>query len=144
MTTYFCNTSNHALTKSTGKVFLRQFRIGSIYYGMDSSGIYRLEGNTDDGTVYDSVIKLAENNFNEEASKRLPEVRIDKTGTLNSALIYDGVAVSEGVEAGESGFIRFGKGGGGKLISLLLQSDDENLKLRSAKLMSQVIGIGGL
>ena len=144
MTTYFCNTASHALTKSTGRVFLRQFRLGVNYYGIDSSGIYRLGGNLDDGIEFDSIVKITESNFSEEAAKRLPEIRIDKSGILSSALLYDGIAVSNGIEAGDSGFVRFGKGGGGKLIALLFHSVDENLKLRSIKMMPQVIGIGGL
>ena len=144
MTMYCLNVSNQALTKSTGKVFLRQFRVGANHYGVDTSGVYLIGGDFDDGDGFDSYVKTAANNLGEEAMKRLPEIRANKTGVLNTALIYDDVAVGEGVEAGDSGFIRFGKGGGGKLVSLIMHSDDENLKLRSIKLMPQTIGLGAL
>jgi hypothetical protein len=144
MSTYLLNISNQALTKSTGHVFLRQFRIGANNYGIDKTGIHLITGDLDNGSGFDSVIKTSANTLGEEAMKRLPEIRVDKNGLLNSALIYDGSIVGEGIEAGESGFIRFGKGGGGKLVSLIMHTDDENFKLRSIKLMPQTIGLGAL
>jgi hypothetical protein len=144
MSTFFINISNNALTKSTGRLFLRQWRIGNKNYGIDSTGVHLITGDLDDGVGFDSFIKTAENAFNEESTKRLPEIRLDKNGTVNAALVYDGQAVGNGVESGNSGFIRFGKGGGGKLVSLIMHTDDENFKLRSIKLMPQVTGLGAL
>lgn len=144
MSTFCVNISNKALTKSIGHLFLRQWRIGNENYGIDSTGVYLISGDLDDGVGFDSFIKTAENSLNEESTKRLPEIRLDKNGTINAALVYDGQAVGNGVESGDSGFIRFGKGGGGRLVSLIMHSDDENFKLRSIKLMPQVTGLGGL
>lgn len=144
MSTYCLNISNQALTKSTGHVFLRQFRIGANHYGIDKTGVHLITGDLDDGAGFGSAIKTTANTLGEEAMKRLPEIRIDKSGILNAELIYDDVAVSVGVESSDSGFIRFGKGGGGKLVSLFMYTDDENLKLRSIKLMPQTIGLGAL
>jgi hypothetical protein len=144
MSTFNLNIANQALTKSTGNVFLRQFRIGSKDYGIDTTGIYLITGDLDDGNGFDTFIKTASNYLGEESKKRLPEIRLEKTGVLRTGLIYDGVVSSSGVEHGDTGFIRFGKGSGGKSISLIMHSDDEKLRLRSIKLMPQQIGVGAL
>ena len=144
MSTFCINISNKSLTKSTGYLFLRQWRIGNKNYGIDSTGIFLIEGDFDGDVGFDSFIKTTDNTLNEESTKRLPEIRLDKNGVISSALIYDGNAAGNGVEQGDSGFIRFGKGSGGKLVSLIMHSDDENFKLRSIKLMPQVTGLGAL
>jgi hypothetical protein len=144
MSTFNLNIANQALTKSTGNVFLRQFRIGSKNYGIDTSGVYLIEGDLDNGDGFDTFIKTTANSFGEVSKKRLPELRAEKTGLLSVAVIYDGELSGSGVEHGDSGFVRFGKGGGGKLVSLIMHSDDENLQLRSIKMMPQQIGVGAL
>jgi hypothetical protein len=144
MSTFCMNISNEALTKSTGNLFLRQWRIGNKNYGVDSTGIFLIDGDLDGDVGFDSFIKTSENTLNEESTKRLPEIRLDKNGVVSTALIYDGNAVGDGVEQGNSGFIRFGKGSGGRFISLILHSNDEDFKLRSIKLMPQTTGLGAL
>lgn len=144
MSTYFLNISNQALTKSTGKVFSRQFRVGDKYFGVSHDGIYEIGGGFDDHVEFKSIVKLADTTLGENPMKRLPEIRLDKTGQLDSAIIYDGTIAGKGVEQGQSGFVRFGKGGGGRLISLMFLINDDNLILRGMKLMPQIIGVGAL
>jgi hypothetical protein len=133
-----------AMTRFTGELFVRVWRSGDHYYGINKDGIHRLSGDTDNEESFPSLIRLANNNFGDDHLKRLTEIEVNKSGIMDAALIYDNVAVCNGVDTKENGLIKFSKGGGANAISILFHSTDENFSLRGIKLSPVVIGKGAL
>ena len=134
------NISNKALS-TFSSIFIRTFRVGSDYFGVDSSGVYKFTGNTDDGEMFTSVIKTCNTHLDEPLLKRLPEIRLVNDGDIDALLLYDDTPVSEGVPTHEKGLIKLGKGGGGKVISLAMHSESADFKLYKMSLYSQVLGV---
>lgn len=73
--TYAVNADNAATTRYTNYHFDHMFRFNGDYYGISNSVVYRLDGDTDDGTDIPAAFELAPFDDGSTEFKRLPYIR---------------------------------------------------------------------
>jgi len=143
MSTYHLNISNLALTNSDGVLFSRIFNIRGNYYGINASGIFAINVPDPDCDIQEVCeVQTCHNNLQIDSSKRLPEIRANKTGEIAASIYYDGQLAGDGIEAQQTGFIRFGKGGGGRFVAMNFKSKSPQFSIRNIELLPQQIGVG--
>lgn len=74
------NAETGGFTRYEGFDFNSYAKIGANYYGCKSDGIYRLDGDTDNGTPVQAVVSFGKQNFGTSALKRITNAYVGTSG----------------------------------------------------------------
>jgi len=88
---YAINLSSAETTQYAGFTFDYIMRLGGNYYGVQSNGLYLLEGADDNGVAIDGVALTHKTDFDTAKHKRVPFMYIDSDGPTNITSVVDGV-----------------------------------------------------
>jgi hypothetical protein len=89
--TYAMNTATAELTRYTNFDFLAIIRLATDYYGVKKDGLYKLIGNTDNGTAISAEIITHENDYGTSKVKNVHCVYIDSKDPSYCQPIVDGI-----------------------------------------------------
>lgn len=91
------NTESKGLSRYTNYPFNSFMRVGRAYYGVTSTGLYKLSGDDDAGTPIAAKLRLGMSDLGTRKLKRLPEGYIGYTsdGTLLLQVIFSDEATGE-------------------------------------------------
>lgn len=108
------NIANNAVTRYTGFAFDHIIKVDVNYIGVKSTGLYLLEGITDDGSEIDSYIVTKETDFGTTQSKNVSYVYLDSDTTETITPYIDTVIGTAQSSQFSGRRVRLGRGARGR------------------------------
>jgi hypothetical protein len=121
--TYCMNTSS-ADVSVWNCAYVRIWRVGATYYGLNEFGIHALGGGTDEGLPIECSITTTPNDFESENLKRIPYARAEVKGAASVEVWLDGTSAGKTDMDSVSKRAKFGKGARGRFVTVRVTGSD--------------------
>ena len=140
--TYCFNAATGAVTVWSNYAFVRVWRVGNVYFGVTKQGVFKFGGNDDNGVPFVSRFRTSRNTMGTNATKRVPYVRLNVTGSgIARAFTDNGVSQST-VTFTQSERIKFGKGLRGRTYAFEIETSEAGFKIQNMEFFIEALQRG--
>lgn len=119
---FVMNIMSNEVSRYTEYPFMHIARVGSVYYGVKSDGLYALTGNNDDGATIASSITTKDTDFGVFQSKNVPYIYVDTDAELDVTPIVDEVETNTYTATFGGRKVKLGRGNKGRYWAFKLDN----------------------